>query len=216
MNTYRERNLKGLLARSVITIGLACAATAVAEDYRESVSGDLSNDPLQPTSIAIDEGDNRVRGQTIDNPTDPDFFTLVVPPGLEITGLSLSEFVLVTNMSDGGALIALEAGSQITDVNSSDNLVGFVIAGEASGTRVGDELLDDLGGSPLGPGNWTFWIQNTGSVTEYELTALAQPLAGPAPGGNGAVGIPTLGPTGLLLLIGAMLWMGARQRARRF
>ncbi len=207
-----ERNLKGLLSGSVITISLACAAIAMAEDYRESVSGDLSDNPQQPTVIQVDEGENRVRGQTIDNPTDPDFFTMVVPPGLEITSLSLSEFELISNPSDGGSLIALEAGPRITDVNSSDNLVGFVIAGDASGTEVGDELLDDLGGSPLGPGSWTFWIQNTGSVTAYELTALAQPLAGPGPGGSGAVGIPTLGPMGLLLLIGSMLWLGIRRR----
>lgn len=213
MNTPRERNLKRILTSSAVIIGLACAASVMAEDYRESVDGDLSNDPLQPTVIMIDEGDNRVRGQTIDIPTDPDFFTFVVPPGLAITGLSLSEFVLVTNGSDGGSLIALEAGTQITDVNSSDNLRGFVIAGEASGTRVGDELLDDLGGSPLGPGSWTFWIQNTGSITEYELTALAEPFAGAGPGGNATAGIPALGPMGLLLLVGTMLWLGVRRRS---
>ncbi len=213
MNTRRERKLRGFAVASVIALGLSCAASVVAEDYRESSNGDLSDDPLQPTVIPVDEGENRVRGQTIDFPTDRDIFTLVVPPGLEITGLFLSEFELISSPSDGGSLIALEEGDQITDLNSSDNLRGFVIAGTTSGTEVGDELLDDLGGGPLGPGSWTFWIQNTGSITAYELTALAEPQpAAPPPGDNATPAIPTLGPAGLLVLISMMLWLGARRR----
>jgi hypothetical protein len=88
-------------------------------------------------------------------------------------------------------------------------LRGFVIAGVAPGTEPGDDLLDDLGGAPLGEGPWTLWMQNTGSVTEYQLTvtAVAPPPTGPV--GN-ATPVPTLDRLGLLALLLGMGLIAAR------
>lgn len=216
MHSSRERTLRGRrtrpLFRKIWALCLAgtLSAPALGANYFEFVSGDLSDDPAQPTVIAVDAGDNRIGGQTIDFPTDADIFTLVVPPGLEITTVSLTEFRLLSSPSDGGSLVALEAGGQITDLNSSENLRGFVIAGVASGTQVGDDLLDDLGGGTLGAGEWTFWVQNTGSVTEYELNAFAEAATLPPvdPGPRVTVPVPGLGPAGLAVLMLSFLLLG--------
>ncbi len=179
---------------------LACLATtaALAADHDESTDGDLSGDPANPTPVVVDAGDNVITGRTTDVPLDRDMLTLSVPDGVEITEIRLTRFELLSAPSDGGMLVALEMGNQITDLNSSASLRGFVIAGVAAGTQQGDDLLDDLGGAPLTAGDWTLWLQNTGSVTDYQLTVVAAAVAVPpavvAP-------VPTLGPLGLPLLL---------------
>ena len=193
---------------------------AVAADHIEGTDGDLSDDPSNPTPIAVNLGDNVIRGQVTDSPLDRDIFTLQVPADVEITELQLSGFQLLSAPSDGGMLVALEEGSQITDTNSSADLRGFVIAGVVAGTQQGDDLLDNLGGGTLGEGDWTIWIQNTGSVTDYELTVQAQALAvppptpPPPPTQRLPQNVPVLSPLGWLVLIGGILWIarGARRR----
>jgi hypothetical protein len=189
-----------VLAGLVLSLGLSSATFAA--DHNEASNGDLSDDPDNPTPLAIDAGANVITGQATDIPLDRDIITLNVPDGLEITAIELTQFNLLSTPSDGGMLVALEQGSQITDFNSSAALRGFVIAGVAPGTEVGDDLLDDLGGAPLGAGAWTLWMQNTGSVTEYQLTVTAAAV-GPPPGGpvGNATSVPTLDKLGLLALL---------------
>ena len=197
---------------------MTLAASTWAANHDESTDGDLSGDQFMPTDLAIDAGDNVITASTTAQPTDRDFVTLQVPEGLEISAIVLSQYRLVDQPSDGGSLVALEAGEQITDLDSSDALRGFAIAGVNPGTEPGDDLLDDLGGAPLGSGAWTLWIQNTGSVTEYQLTVQANaapvvpPPVTPTPGPT--VPIPTLGPLGLLFLVAAMLSLGLLSRPR--
>lgn len=195
----------------VLVLALGLSSAVHAADYDEFVDGDLSGDPANPTPLAIDAGSNSIRGGVTDNPLDRDIVTLNVPAGLEITAIELTDFQLITASFDGGMLVALEPGSQITDFNSSAALRGFVIAGVAPGTEVGDDLLDDLGGAPLDAGAWTLWFQNTGSVTEYQLTVTAQAAAAPptAPVQRTAP-VPTLGKLGLLALLLGVGWVAAR------
>ena len=198
-----------VLAGLVLSLGLSHAAFAANHD--EFVDGDLSDDPDNPTPLAIDAGTNVITGQATDIPLDRDIITLNVPDGVEITAIELTEFVLVSTPSDGGMLVALEEGPQITDFNSSAALRGFVIAGVASGTQVGDDLLDDLGGAPLDTGPWTIWMQNTGSVTEYQLTVTAVAM-GPPPGGpvGNSTPVPALDKLGLLALLLGMGMIAVR------
>lgn len=196
---------------------LAAPLLVYAADHDEADDGDLADDPANPTAIAVDVGDNIVRGLVTDNPLDRDIFTMQVPADTVITEVRLSDFLLLTQPSDGGMLVALEEGSQITDLNSSAALRGFVIAGVAFGTEEGDDLLDDLGGGALGEGDWTFWIQNTGSITEYELTFVAEAVQAPPPPPptqRPAQPVPTIGPLGWLFLLSGILLL-ARGALRR-
>ncbi len=199
---YRSRaqTAIGILTGLLMSFGLVTGA--VAADHNEFSDGDLSDDPANPTPLAIDVGSNLITGEATDIPLDRDIVTLNVPAGVEITAIELTQFELITSPSDGGMLVALEEGSQITDLDSSAALRGFVIAGVAPGTEPGDDLLDDLGGAPLGEGPWTLWMQNTGSVTEYQLSVTAVSLAPPPNGPAGsATPVPTLDRLGLLALL---------------
>lgn len=200
VRTPRPHLLIAMLAGLVLSMGVVTGAFAANHD--EASDGDLSDDPDNPTPLAIDAGANVITGQATDIPLDRDIITLNVPDGLEITAIELTQFDLISTPSDGGMLVALEQGSQITDFNSSAALRGFVIAGVAPGTEVGDDLLDDLGGPPLDAGPWTVWMQNTGSVTDYQLTVTAVAVGPPpvGPVGN-ATPVPTLDRLGLLALL---------------
>jgi hypothetical protein len=188
-----------VLAGLVLSLGVP--AWVFAADHNEAADGDLSDDPVNPTPLAIDAGANVITGQATDSPLDLDIITLNVPDGLEVTVIELTQFELISSPSDGGMLVALEEGSQITDLNSSAALRGFVIAGVAPGTQPGDDLLDDLGGAPLDAGAWTIWMQNTGSVTEYQLTVTAEAVAPPTGPAGTATPVPTLDKLGLLALL---------------
>lgn len=201
---------------SAVAAALAFAASApvLAADYNELIRGDLSGDPANPTVIDVDAGANVVSGSASAFPLDRDIFTLVVPAGLEITEIRLTAFELLTEPSDGGMLVALEQGTQISDLNSAASLRGFAIVGVAPGTQPGDDLLDDLGGGVLGPGPWTVWIQNTGSLTDYALTIQAAAVAPPPPP-RSTQPVPALGPIGMLLFLAGMVLAGVRALRRR-
>ena len=199
--TTRKFFWPGLDRFVVIVLAILIANAALAADHDETVDGDLSGDPANPTPITVDMGNNVVTGRVTDSPLDRDFLTLSVPDGLVIEEIRLTQFDLLSAPSDGGMLVALEMGNQITDLDSSANLRGFVIAGVAAGTQQGDDLLDDLGGAPLSAGEWTLWLQNTGSVTDYQLTVVASAISAPA----AVASVPVLGPVGLLMLALAMV-----------
>lgn len=198
-----------------VSLAIAVSTPVLAADHNELVQGDLSGDPANPTVIAVDAGANVVTGSATDFPLDRDIFTLVVPAGLEVTEIRLSAFELVTEPSDGGMLVALEQGPRITDLNSAANLRGFAIVGVAPGTQQGDDLLDDLGGGVLGPGEWTVWLQNTGSVTDYALTIQAAAPAPPPASPSRTQPVPALGPLGILLFLVAMVVVGVRAFRQR-
>jgi hypothetical protein len=202
MSHRRPIHFAALLWGMTLSLALTASLPALAADHDESNDGDLSGDPANPTVIAVDEGPNVISGFATDNPLDRDIFTLVVPAGLEVTEIRLTAFNLVTSPSDGGMLLAVEQGPRITDLNSAASLRGFAIVGVAPGTEQGDDLLDDLGGGVLGPGEWTLWLQNTGSVTEYTLTVQASVAAAPPPVASRTEPVP--GP-GLLALMGLLL-----------
>lgn len=213
----KQKSMTALLPAVALMIALASSLSALAANHDEFVNGELSGDPANPTVIAVDAGPNVISGLVTDNPLDRDIFTLVVPDDLEVTQIRLTFFELISTPSDGGMLFALEPGPQITDFNSPANLRGFAIVGVETGTQQGDDLLDDLGGGVLGTGEWTVWLQNTGSVTDYEITVEASaPVAPPPPAPTpGAVAVPGLGFTGMLaLLLGVLLIAGLSLRPR--
>ncbi|MEN1729730.1 MAG: hypothetical protein AAGJ52_14945, partial [Pseudomonadota bacterium] len=128
----------------------------------------------------------------------------------QISSIELSEYELISNPMDGGSLIALEEGPVITSLEVIDFLRGLVIAGVLPGTTVGEPLLDSLGGAPLPPGTYSFWVQNTGSDTSYTL-ALTLEQIGPPPPSNSAIGVPTLGWPALVIFSLGLLMLGMRR-----
>lgn len=145
--------------------------------FDETIDGDASDDPNAPTVLAIALGDNTVAGEVnLSNDTangDRDFFTITVPAGTALTRLDLVDWG-TTNPG----FIAVNAGA--TGFVPSGATNGSFLAGvHASDAFIGDDLLDrfqdssvtlnSLGTDTLGPGDYTFVVQQTSNVTQPYL-----------------------------------------------
>src|SRR5262249_34295553 len=146
---------------------ISCASQA-GVIYNESVSGDLSNSGLAPTAVTVALGSNTLFGAT-GNPgtgTDRDYFTFTVPNGLLLTSIT----VLPGTVS-GGALsfIGIQAGPQVTLPTNTQTAAGLLGWWHYSPIDINQNILGEAGipanGSigftgSLGPGTYSFWIQD--------------------------------------------------------
>src|SRR5262245_3440937 len=99
------------LLPSLLVVCLAGSAHALTV-YTEAAQGDLSNDGLAPTSIAVEAGSNHVLGATGRAATiDFDYFAFTVPAGHEWRAL-----VLLPDTVAGGSLsfVGVQAGERVT------------------------------------------------------------------------------------------------------
>jgi hypothetical protein len=186
-----------------------CVVTlAHADDWDESVRGDLSNDGLAPTAITLSTGANRVAGVT-GNPgtgVDRDYFSFVVPAGSQLTGIKL---LPATSISGGSSFMAIQAGPQVTVTPSGGGaaaLLGFMHYGN---DMIGSNLLPTLvfGSTGLASGSYAMWIQETGGPVNYELELSLTPLAG------GSADVPTLTEWAVLLLASLLIGIGWRRQS---
>ncbi|BBD57466.1 hypothetical protein NIES2109_02320 [Nostoc sp. HK-01] len=156
--------------------------------YNEAVNGELSGDSLNPTAVNLLDGSNQITGSTTGNPNlDRDFFTFTIPVGYELSRINLANYVGLDGVGSNQGFLAVQTGSSIAPTTITTNtppLLGAALIGAASGTLVGNNVLDDLGvaasiqgatfvGFPngkLGAGTYTFWIQETvRGIDNYNL-----------------------------------------------
>ena len=171
---------------------LLCAALALVAStsghavvaYSEAVSGDLSNVGTSPTFVALVTGSNQVLGTTgnAGTGTDRDYFTVTVPAGSVLSGLT----VLAGTVPLGLAFLGVQAGSQVTvspTGGSSAGLLGWThYAAADAGVNVLPRVGTGSGASgfvgALPAGSYAFWIQdfNAGASTyNLDLTVAAVP-----------------------------------------
>ncbi len=181
-----------------------------ATDYDESVSGDFSNSGLSTTSIvSLTSGSNQIFGTTGrgTNAVDRDYFTITVPVGLEIVSLTELPGTMVGRSL---SFIGLEAGTQVTlpsNTATATGLLGWTHYGTGD---INTDILPRMGipsnGSsgftpPLGPGDYSFWIQELSTGTfNYGFDIAVQ--ATPEPGSMAilfglGIGVSTLAITRL-------------------
>ncbi len=135
--------------------------------YDEGLSGDLSDDNLAPTTLAIAPGSNLVSGSTTASPLDRDIFSITIAAGQELVAILLSTY----DANDDQSFLAVAGGGSISSLVSLPSLLGNALIGASAGAMQGDDVLDDLGAltfagstgftGALGPGVYTFWIQET-------------------------------------------------------
>jgi hypothetical protein len=191
--------LTRIAAGSIATLGLL-AGPAFANDYSESLNGEISADRFNPTRILLSYGaasNNGSAGNNIVSGTlgrsaggviDRDYFTAVVPPGYALTELRVGN---QTTVGGGGSFLGLAAGSFMPlepSVATAAGLLGWKVYGTADRTT---DILDDMAVSgngasgftrPLEAGEYTFWAQElaTGSFN-YRFNLMLAPVPEPAP-----------------------------------
>jgi hypothetical protein len=185
------RTMKQLILGKWAAILLAlfvCDRLSADVVWDESLQGDLSGDPLVPTPITLSLGGNDIIG-TIAAPNDiRDFFTFNIPDGLEFSAIFLIEYVDEATGGDGNTgFIHIDDGTTtvIPDAGNIHTVLGASHIDRALFPNSTDNVLETLAGAPLGgsgftvplgPGDYTFNIQQTSSLlTGYRLRLMVVP-----------------------------------------
>ena len=137
--------------------------------WNSAIDGTPSNSGLDPTALGpMTLGSNNIFGTVGSSPTgvgEPNYFVVTVP-----TGFALSSITELPGTEVGGSasFIGVEAGPQVTvppDATSAAGLLGWWHYGPSD---INNNILPlmsipDDGSSgftaPLGPGQYSFWIQ---------------------------------------------------------
>lgn len=163
------KNLKSVLA-ICLALTAAVSSSYAAVVYDETVSGDLSGLLGSPTSLSVSSGANTVIGEIgangnsgATNGSDADYFSLTVPSGGSLDTLTVDSYVPAG--SSGSSFFGYTLGTSFSGQGFGD-VDGFTLINAASG-----DVLSSLAGGSLGPGTYSFWLQETAPTTvEYQLT----------------------------------------------
>jgi hypothetical protein len=153
----------------------------------ESVGGDVSDDPQDPTPLNLALGTNSFIATMPGS--DLDFITVNVPTGGQLNALIMAGYSGIDEIS----FIAIGAGTQMpAAVLSYDptGLLGYSHFGPGI-SDIGGDLLPGLGAGdfgvpgfaiPLPSGNYTFWMQqesntDTGYQLDFMVTAVPEPMS---------------------------------------
>ena len=171
--------IKNIITTSCLSLVALSSAQAIVVAFDESADGDLGA-PTAPTLLTFGIGTNTVTGQVDTNNGDTrDAIAFTLSAGQTLDSIILLAY-------DNPDTLALSDGN--TGFFSLDNgLVSVIPGGGTSGefltgstfnsTSVGSDLLDlgnltdgpGITGGQLGPGDYTFNIQNTSTISSYEL-----------------------------------------------
>ncbi|MEM1424699.1 MAG: hypothetical protein AAGH64_11950, partial [Planctomycetota bacterium] len=154
--------------------------------FDESIDGDASDDPNAPTPLALAVGGNTVSGEVNrSNDTtngDRDFFTVTVPAGAAITAIDLLEWT--PNNTGFIAVNEGPTGFVPSGTANADFLAGILVSTGNEGDNLVDNFqdqavtLNSLQSDRLGPGTYTFVVQQTSDLTQsYSLNFVLEELA---------------------------------------
>lgn len=188
MNAGSSVTMKRLIFKGLpLCLFLFALQASAVTIHDEAANGDLSSDPLAPTPLSFGLGDNDVSG-TIQTPADTrDYFTFNIAPGQSLNSITLvNYFDVLGNPTDTG-FAGIIAGT--SSFAPSRTTVGdFLGTNHVIPAQIGTDILDALQGAPfggqgftapLGPGDYTFLIQQTGpELTGYDLTFAVVPEPG--------------------------------------
>ncbi|MEO1495975.1 MAG: PEP-CTERM sorting domain-containing protein [Planctomycetota bacterium] len=180
-------------AIAIAPLGVAHASNTA---FDESVSGDLSDGGAEaPSPVSFVVGSNVVTGSVASGSIGDtrDYWTFDIDPGLQLEAVLLLEYddpnSLAGTLMDGnrgfyslldgvsgaipGAGFANLGGNHLDPLGFGADLLAPIAAGGISGGTGFD--------TPLGPGTYTFQVQQTGSpVSNYSLSFVIAPIPEPA------------------------------------
>jgi hypothetical protein len=175
--------------------------------WDEAVDGDLSNDKLAPTALALAPGENLITG-AVGPGAEDDVFVFSVPVGSIVDSITLLDYSSASNSS----FLGIDVGTTYTSVSNNDTY-GFTTFGSS---QIGLNILPLIGASndhflpPLTAGTYTFWIDEGTGPESYALSInLRQPTTLWDEAVDGDLSNDKLSPTALTLLPGLNLITGA-------
>lgn len=220
-------SLRLVLSIALVTSALPLTQAAVVWD--EASMGDLSDDNTDPTPVAFfvaTPGNSEVStviGETEGGAGDgigiPDIFTFDIAAGNVLEKITLTEY----SGGDSAMFVAISRGNQFpssfeeiaTGNPDTSEWLGGVIVGDLNFTLGNnDQILELLGANvtnagtgfvpPLGPGSYSFYIQQTGPPNTYSFDFLvADVTAVPEPSTSFACGV---------MLVGGLAYRRVRKR----
>lgn len=167
---------------------LSANASFAAVLWAESISGDLSDDRLNPTAFTASLGSNTISGTSV-SANDPfdgdrDYYSITIPTGMELYEIRLDAYV-----SDDFALFTGITTGSTFNVDPENivisNLLGYWVGGTFN---IGQNILPDMGTAfgatgftgPLQAGTYSFWTQQTGDTSDYTFDYKVRVVPEPA------------------------------------
>lgn len=192
------------LPRSLLTLFTALAlplSTASAVNWNELIDGDISDDGDFPTFIDFSDEHNLIEGTMgFDGVNlDRDIWTFTIQPGYHLTAINLVTYSAPASGIE--SFMALAGGTSIDLGDPSLHLSNGLWTEQLDGLgNTFTPMLDILdagpqfGGlgfdGPLGPGEYTFWIQETTDQIQYCIDFVVVPI--PEPGSALLLGAASL------------------------
>jgi hypothetical protein len=163
---------------------MLCGAAGASIVHDEALHGDLSNDGLAPTRLAVQTGINTLVGGT--GAGDRDYLFLDVPAGSRFEALYVRTG---TTVRGAGSFIGVHAGNVFPvppDATSAAGLLGWRLYARSD---VDTDILPLMGAAgdgasgftpPLPAGAYAFWIQELGQATTYRFDFEIAPVPEPS------------------------------------
>ncbi len=161
------------LALALIATATLLASTgSLAAGYKEKDSGDLSDDGKSPTTVELKLGANVISGRfgakakPAGTVVDRDYFTVKVPSGQQLSAVTLGS---KTVTGSSAAFIGVQSGKKVTAAPDGTSYAALLGWADFSAADAGKDLLPRIGTGagakgfvpPLGPGTYSFWVQDT-------------------------------------------------------
>lgn len=164
---------------TLLALALTSASSFGAVVYSEAASGDLSGAFGSPTAVVLSNGANTISGSIgnnggsgATNGSDADYFTFNVAAGSAISAITIDAYAFSPN-DPGVSFLGYTEDSAFFGQTGGD------IAGSAFIEASSGDILPGLAGGPLGPGSYSFWLQETSAnVVDYQLTITQVPEPG--------------------------------------
>jgi hypothetical protein len=183
------------LACFVCLITSSVSQSAWAVSFDEAVDGDLSGNRLSPTHLTLTAGVHSVSavtgsivGEEVE--FDQEYLRIDLPAGYKLVAINMTEY----DSFDGTAFIGVQAAETFSfdPEDARDNvasLLGWAHFGLNEGHDLGADILPSIGAAgrgsagftpPLMGPSFTFWIQQTGDPTSYQLDFVVAAVPEPA------------------------------------
>jgi hypothetical protein len=173
-----------------VTLSLISPQCSWAVVYNESIDGDLSGNRLSPTHLTLPAGvhpvtatTGRIEGDEVTY--DQEYLRIDLPANHKLIAINMEAY----DSFDGTAFIGVQAGTTFSfePEDARDNvasLLGWAHFGFSEGHSIGDDILPSIGAAgrgsagftpPLVGPSFTFWLQQTGDDTTYQLDFVVVP-----------------------------------------